>query len=565
LTKKSVLLILFAIVLLTLAARYPLVEHERFQADSYFIHYLSASVVNDGYAKWTFNPLSYLGYYPLSYPSGVPFVLAEFSCMSGLSIESCILLSNMAMGVLLAVAVFCIAREFMSRSEYVLLAVLVASLSPRFVDTTYWVGSARGFMVVLITLSVFVLIRASTTRDLRLVAVGSLIVFGCFTIHHMAVLFLVMGIAYVLSSAVARRLNVSDSRHKKAVVIILSILYVAVLWVAFSGVDLFSNLIELSYQSEENIFQFEPKLVSTLLNILVSYGHQLGVISLFAVIYMLITVRRLKFDRKDVFVFALFLTFLPLIGNALYISLILMPYVAILGAKWFAMTFQRRSMVRAKVALLAAVIALSIVLPVWSTQEWDKLTYRSGDSVEVDYQVFNDAAYANFVGADEYAISNNDYLSLQIGVVSEVGFLKSGIPSVVNGDVDSSDIKTDVRWSSSNFPTNLYIWFRYDKDLYIYIAVSGLMTAGVGNVQDTGFANEFAISYFSEHSHILVVVDNHLQDEYVGLWGVSPAKLLGQLETATWADWETGVTHSLDCCLVYQSERSSVYLLDLNL
>ncbi len=308
LTKKSVLLILLAVVFLTLAVRYPLVEHERLQADSYFIHYLSTSVVSDGYAKWAFNPLSYLGYYPLSYPSGVPFFLAEISSMSGLSVELSILLSNMAMGILLALAVFCTAREFMPRSEYVLLAVLVASLSPRFVDTTYWVGSARGFMVVLITLSVFVLIRASTTGDRRLVAVGSLIVIGCFTVHHMAVLFLVMGIAYVLSSAVARRLNVADSRSRRTIVVVLTFLYVAALWFAFSGVDLFSNLIELSYQSEENIFQFEPTLVSTMLNILVSYGHQLGIISLFAVVYLLITLKGLKFDRKDVFVFALFLT-----------------------------------------------------------------------------------------------------------------------------------------------------------------------------------------------------------------------------------------------------------------
>ncbi len=237
--------------------------------------------------------------------------------------------------------------------------------------------------------------------------------------------------------------------------------------------------------------------------------------------------------------------------------------MAILGAKWFAMTFQRTSISRMKVALLAAVIALSVALPVWSTQEWNELAYRSGDSVEVEYQVFNDAAYASFVGEGEYAISNNDYLSLQIGVVSEVGFLKSGIPSVVNGDVDSSDVETDIQWSSSNFPTNLYIWFKYDKELSVYLAVSGLMTTGVDYLQDNGAVNDYASSYFSEHSQILIVVDNRLQDEYVGLWGITPARLLDQLETATWLDAETGEWHSLNCYMVYNSERSSFYLLDL--
>ncbi|MFY9606099.1 MAG: hypothetical protein WAS24_05155, partial [Thermoplasmata archaeon] len=83
--RNTVLLLLLALILLSVAVRYPLVEHERYQTDSYYIHYLSKTIADDGYAKWTFNSLSYIGYYPFSYPAGVPFLISELSSATGVS------------------------------------------------------------------------------------------------------------------------------------------------------------------------------------------------------------------------------------------------------------------------------------------------------------------------------------------------------------------------------------------------------------------------------------------------------------------------------------------------
>ena len=159
--KTPVLLILVALVLITIIMRYPLVEHEREQTDSYFIHALSESIVDNSYAKWTFNPLSYFGYYPISYPSGVPFLLSETSMLTGMSIESSILLTNMILATLFCLVIFALARHFIRRPEFVLVAVFCAILAARFVDTTYWNASARGFEVVLVTLLIMVLFQSS--------------------------------------------------------------------------------------------------------------------------------------------------------------------------------------------------------------------------------------------------------------------------------------------------------------------------------------------------------------------------------------------------------------------
>ena len=115
--RKTVLLLLFAVILLSLAVRYPLVEHERYETDSYFVHALSNDIVREGQAAWTFSPLSYVGYYPFSYPSGAPFVLAEVSILTGLNVDACILLVDAMIATLFCLVVFCLSREFIHRVE----------------------------------------------------------------------------------------------------------------------------------------------------------------------------------------------------------------------------------------------------------------------------------------------------------------------------------------------------------------------------------------------------------------------------------------------------------------
>src|SRR5512136_1042832 len=108
-SRRTIVLLLIALSIGAVALRYPFVDHERSQSDSYFIHTLAQSIVHNGQAVWTFHPLSYFGYYPVSYPSGMPFVLSEFSILTGLSVEVVTLLSGMLVGVLMCLASFCLA------------------------------------------------------------------------------------------------------------------------------------------------------------------------------------------------------------------------------------------------------------------------------------------------------------------------------------------------------------------------------------------------------------------------------------------------------------------------
>ena len=72
--RRTTLALLAAIVVVSLLVRYPRSDHE-VGVDSFFVHTLGQSIVANGRAEWILNPFSFFGWYPLSYPSAVPFLL----------------------------------------------------------------------------------------------------------------------------------------------------------------------------------------------------------------------------------------------------------------------------------------------------------------------------------------------------------------------------------------------------------------------------------------------------------------------------------------------------------
>jgi len=73
-SKKTSYGLIAFLVLLNVALRYPTTSHE-VGVDSFVIHGLANSISENGYAKWVVHPLSIFGFYPYSYPSGVPYLL----------------------------------------------------------------------------------------------------------------------------------------------------------------------------------------------------------------------------------------------------------------------------------------------------------------------------------------------------------------------------------------------------------------------------------------------------------------------------------------------------------
>lgn len=564
LSKKTVLLLLGVLLLLSIVVHYPLVEHERAQTDSYFIHRLSQSIVDSGYAKWTFHPLSYLGYYPFSYPSGVPFLLAEASSMTGLSVEVAILLSNMAFALLFCLGVFVLSRQFIRRSEYALLATFFAVLGPRLVDTLYWDGSARGPAVVLMTLLVFVSFRAASFKQNMLFVIAILLGFTCFVTHHMAVLLVLFGFGYVFaafqSQYVMRR--VGDMKRTVAMVETAA-LTAAIALTAFAYLGFFQDLVSMNLHKSP-LFAVDPPALSVFLNLAVIYINQIGFILVIAVLAIPSILRNSRLSTETFFPLATLLAFIPLLGNSLYVSMLLTPFVAILGVFWLARMYERNKRKTHALLVLGFLMGASLILPLWSSQRWNSDAYLSGDMVETDNRMFSDASYLGSNARGLFAISNTNTMSLELSATSGVDFLGSGLFLALNGDITPRDVHNNITWSTAGFPTNLYVWFEYQNEPNADRYVLGLMMLGLTYTSGQRSYSD-ARDYFSSHPKLLVVVDNNRPSNFIDPYSILPAAFLAQVRNAQWQPdpAHPAVYSPLPSYAIYQSQRVSMFAVEM--
>jgi hypothetical protein len=555
--RKTALLLLLAIVLVALAVRYPLVEHERFQTDSYFIHYMSNSIVREGYAAWTFNALSYVGYYPFSYPSGVPFVLAELSLLTGMGVDVCILLTDGILATLFCLVVFCLSREFVHRVEFALLAAFLAVIAPRFVDTTYWVGSARGMEVVLITLLVFGTFRAGFSQSKRLLFVSGLVAFACFAVHHMAVLIILFGIGFVFADIAGRYFpRIFQNRVRRWAIVAATFLGVTVAIVALNYFGILGNSLEAI--GETGFFHFDIPAINTLGNLIVSYTHQIGFVLVLAALGIVTFLKTPRFFMRGVYPLAVMLVFVPVLGSSLYVSMLLAPFVAILGVLWLQSLGSSK---KAKSGTLTVVVVVLMVLSptftVWSADRWNQAQQFSGDRVEVANVVFNDATYLSSGWDGIYGMCNVGSLEAQLTAYANVNFLESGIQATVDKDVTSKDIKDNMTPSATPFPGNLYAWFVYKNDSLVSRYVLALMTAGV--VVTKGSTGEFP-DYAKSHTNLIVVIDNNWPSTYVDSYGDRTARFPDEVRDCKAS---TPPYDDISSYSTYASQRLTIYMVQL--
>lgn len=551
---------------MSLALRYPLVENERHN-DTLVMQGMASSIVSERRAVWTFSALSYVGYYPLSYPSGTPFLFAEFSLLTGLSMNVIVLLEGMSLAVLFPLAIFCLSRQFISRSEYALFATVLGSLGPRFVDSSYWNGSARATFVVLAIVAVFIAFRAGYTKNNLLYLPLSLGVVGCFAFHHMAVAFILIGFAYLVSALMAYGVSRIGAfrpagRMKRIVPAVLLVVFAIITALtALFFVSSFSPSLRYDFE-HSSLFNLNPPELSIVMNLASSYTSQMGFILPIAILSIPSYLRWNKLTTEHLFLVTVLIVFIPLLPSSLYVAMFLCPFVAAIGVSWIGIGLMRK---RRRLALIVIAILLStaIVLPVWSTNRWSSIEQYSGDTMEVDNQIINDATYMSQYKERAYGISNVDITSLRLSSLSGTVFLSSGIGMILSGDVTKEMIEGNASLFDVEFPKNLYTIFEFEGYPRVEILIISLMLRGVEIAGSNGDLVQSGEHYFELHSRLLVAVDNRWPDTFVWVWGKYNATLPDQLRDAEWRSASDLNIHPLPSYKVYESEKISLYALEV--
>jgi hypothetical protein len=196
--KKTTYCLLLFLVLVNIMMRFPRTPHA-IGVDSFVVKGLADSIAIDGFAIWMLHPLSYLGLFPLSYPSGGIYFVATYEVLTGDLGETSLLVISMLLGVLGVPIAFMMAREFKDDDAFALVVAFIFSLSPKFINTTMWESPTRSAFMTFAPLFLWALLRAHKSPDRKNVALVILILFFVATFHRLAVLMIVVIVGYIIT------------------------------------------------------------------------------------------------------------------------------------------------------------------------------------------------------------------------------------------------------------------------------------------------------------------------------------------------------------------------------
>lgn len=197
---KKVILFLLLIVL-NIVLRIPSIPHEK-GADSFFIHSISNSISSFGYANWWVHWLSVFGYYPYSYASAIPFSLSGLSQITGIEMETTILLFCITLGLFSIFSSYLLASVLYDDFMFKYLMSLFYSISPSIMFFSTWEISARGPFIIFLPFFIYLTIR--NLQYAKHVLLLLICIIFLFSIHHLAIIIVPMILFFIIIKVLSK-------------------------------------------------------------------------------------------------------------------------------------------------------------------------------------------------------------------------------------------------------------------------------------------------------------------------------------------------------------------------
>lgn len=427
-SKRVNYLLIGFLFMLNIAVRYPTVSHE-LGADSFLIHILSHSITQFHYAKWILHPLSYIGLYPLSYPSAFPFLAAGTSASTGLDIESSIFVISIMLGMIGVFSVYFLAKEIKHDDLFCFVAALAFSLSPLFIRMTFWQASTRNLFIALAPACILLLLK---TRGFAINRLNFLFVFLLLTVgtsHRLGVFMIIILIGYLTSViifALYKQLVPLMARSKKlrriyrflgvlVVTGIFSILFIMLL----SGQNPLQGAQGLEVYQETTVLKgSSPPIL--IINLFISLAGRIGFMLIFGMIGLAYIILKKNKGLYDVFILVSLMFLFPTIGMRTYYSYFFLVFFSLLTGLCFFYIFKRVK--KRKVIALAVLIAALIGSLGFYNYMFDHWGVMNGVMPETTY---DSAIYVKYK-TDNTFIANDGLMAARVGAVSGKSCLPIG-------------------------------------------------------------------------------------------------------------------------------------------
>jgi hypothetical protein len=346
---------------------------------------MANAVVRYGVAPWIVHPLSYLGIYPGSDSSGIPFIVGPLSMVTGLPVAATVLVYDALLIVIFGLGLFMLTAQFTERADVALLAVLLGTLAFGFLTTLLWSLDERSFNVALAPLFLYLCLPRGVQSNMRrpiprfflITLMGSLMLVA----HLNFLLLLPFPVITPLLYEVLRRQH-AVRRKRRASVLYFGMIALSPL-LLLMVLDQLGALAEfrLQYQLESSALFSGNSSVIFLANALVFIGTRVGPVNLVCSVLGLsyLASRPYLFPRSVVFGGVLLTGFLGL-PVVVYSKDLLVPIFAVLGALGVGSILTKPMKHR------VVVVALSVFILISGSAAFDAWNYnRSYKSAETRY------------------------------------------------------------------------------------------------------------------------------------------------------------------------------------
>ena len=420
--RRTTLALLGAILVVSLLLRYPRSEHE-VGVDSFFVHVLAQSIVADGRAEWILNPFSFFGWYPLSYPSAGPILLAASADVVGVDVEGSILLVAMLLGPIGILGAFLMAREFRDEPVFALSVAFLYGMAPRFLSFTMWSASTRSLFMALLPTFMWLLLANYRRRSRANIVLLALSLVLLAATHRLVVLLAVVLLAFivaVIALVVARILRIrfphiilrNSFRRVTPHLVLGSVALIAATMIMGTNV-----LQEYTYGE---LASGDSPLIQ-LANLGVSIARSAGLALPLMFIGLVAIVRQRNKTITEPFLAVAFLGLIPTLFLRQYTGFYILPLLALLGGlglERLVIQFRQR-----RLQALAVGVGLCLGISGFSVYV---LNVEISRTSVMSSETYNTGLYVKGLWAPGTIVANDGLMGIRIGAISGAQMLPVG-------------------------------------------------------------------------------------------------------------------------------------------
>ncbi len=420
--RRTTLALLGAILVVSLLLRYPRSEHE-VGVDSFFVHVLAQSIVADGRAEWILNPFSFFGWYPLSYPSAGPILLAASADVVGVDVEGSILLVAMLLGPIGILGAFLMAREFRDEPVFALSVAFLYGMAPRFLSFTMWSASTRSLFMALLPTFMWLLLANYRRRSRANIVLLALSLALLAATHRLVVLLAVVLLAFivaVIALVVARILRIrfphiilrNSFRRVTPHLVLGSVALIAATMIMGTNV-----LQEYSYGE---LASGDSPLIQ-LANLGVSIARSAGLALPLMFVGLVAIVRQRNKTITEPFLAVAFLGLIPTLFLRQYTGFYILPLLALLGGlglERLIIHFRHR-----RLQALAVGVGLCLGISGFSVYV---LNVEISRTSVMSSETYNTGLYVKGLWAPGTIVANDGLMGIRIGAISGAQMLPVG-------------------------------------------------------------------------------------------------------------------------------------------